>query len=427
MKKLKIGPVRIGLAGLGNVGRGVYEILRKDAEILQKRSGVQFEIVAVSARSKKDFVDPKIKFYSNPIDLANDSEIDVVVEVMGGIDVAKNLIEASLKNRKNVVTANKALLAQYGFEISQIAEQNNLSVGFEAAVAGAIPIIKIFKEGLVANEIEEFYAILNGTCNFILTKMQRENLYFSIALKQAQELGYAEVDPTFDIDGTDTAHKLTILSSIASGSKPAFSQISIEGIDKIGIDDIKLALGLGYKIKLLAVYKKTPKGVQQAVYPAIIPLTEKIANVDDSFNAILTKASNANWNFSVGRGAGSLPTASAIVADLVDISFNQTSNMFGVKNNDLVEASISSISDRVGGYFLSLVVDKNLAQNGDLAKTIFGEKIVVVQANFIDAGEEILCGFLTGEQREGDIIAALKMVDQRLVKAIKFLRVESAF
>ena len=290
MKKLKRG-----LAGLGIVGKSVYDILLKDQEIINARSANKLELVAVSARSKKDFIDEsKVRFVANSLDLASDPEIDIIVEVIGGDGIASEILETAIKNGKKVVTANKALLAVKGLKLAALAEENGGYIGFEASVAGAIPIVKTFKEGLAANEIKEFYAILNGTCNYILTKMKNENIDFSVALKQAQDLGYAESDPTFDIEGVDTAHKLTLLAAIASGCKPDFNDIYIEGITKVNVDDIRLADELGYKIKLLAVYKNA--GAFQAVYPALVSVAQKISQVDDSFNAILTRASNAGEN-----------------------------------------------------------------------------------------------------------------------------------
>jgi homoserine dehydrogenase len=419
MKKLKIG-----IAGLGTVGKGVYEILRKDAEILAQKSQTIFEVVAVSSRSKKDFVDSKIKFYPNAMDLASDPEIDVVVEVIGGGDLAKNLMIAALKNGKEFVTANKALLAEHGFELAELAEASKTHVGFEAAVAGATPIIKAFKEGLAANEITEFYAILNGTCNFILSKMKDENLDFAPVLKEAQDLGFAELDPTFDIKGIDTAHKLALLAAIASGTKPAFNQLTIEGIDEISIHDIKLADELGYKIKLLAIYKNLGESCQQTVYPALVKNSEKIAQVDSSFNAILTNASNAGLSLTIGRGAGGFPTGSAVVSDLLDIATGRSTYMFGKKAADLAEAKILPIANRVGKYFLRLTVDKKLAQETNFSEAVFGSKIKVESAAFFDAEEEIICGFLTDVQKERNVVEALKALDSNLVKAAKFLRVE---
>lgn len=411
MKKL-----RIGLAGLGVVGRGVYEIIQKDSKLLTLRTQVELEIVAISARTKKDFIDPKIKFYANILDLANDSEIDVIVEVIGGDGVAKDLIETAIKNGKKIVTANKALLAENGFELAKLVEKYQSHIGFEASVAGSTPAIKTAKENLAGNQITEIHAILNGTSNFILTKMKEENLDFSIALKQAQDLGYAEADPSSDIKGLDSAHKITLLAAIAFGTKPNFAETYVEGIDEISIDDIKLADEFGYKIKLLATAKKG----QQAVYPALIKKSEQVAQVDGAFNAILFNSSNAGQSLIVGLGAGSVPTASAIVADLVDVARGNQTFLFGVKSDDLGEVNISDISQRVGKYFLRLFINKNSSE-----EKIFDGKIKIEQAAFFERGDEILCGFLTGEQKESELSEALKDLDPALVKSAKFLRVEA--
>ena len=419
MKKIKVG-----LAGLGTVGQGVYDILKKDAKILEARSQTTFEITAVASRTNKSFVDPKIKFYPNILDLANDDEVDVVIEVMGGVGIAKELMEASIKNGKKFITANKALLAEHGAEVAKLAQKHNGHIGFEASTAGANPVIKTFKESFTAGEITEFYAILNGTCNFILTKMGNEGSDFAETLKEAQKLGYAEADPTLDIKGIDTAHKLTILSAISSSTNPAFKQLHIEGVDEVAIDDVKLAAELGYKIKLLAIYKKLGDELQQTVYPTLIKKSEKIAQVDGPFNAVLVNTTNASWNLSVGRGAGGLTTGSAVVADLIDIACNRSSPLFGVEASQLTEAKVINISKRVGKYFLKLTVNKEAAQKTDLAQAIFGSKILVENAAFIDAGEEIICGFLTNAQKESDITNILKNLDSNLVKTAKFLRVE---
>jgi homoserine dehydrogenase len=419
MKKLKIG-----LAGLGTVGQGVYEILKKDAKILELKSQTTFEIVAVSARSNKDFVDSKIKFYSNAIDLANDSEVDVVIEVIGGTALAKELVETAIKNGKKVITANKALLAEFGSEISALVEKYNGHIGFEASTAGANPVIKIFKESFTSSEITEFYAILNGTCNFILTKMGNEGSNYLETLAEAQKLGYAEADPTLDIKGIDTAHKLAILSAISSSSKPAFKKLHIEGVDEVSIEDVKLADELGYKIKLLGIYKKLGDECQQTIYPALVKKCDKIAQVDGPFNAVLVNTSNASWNLSIGRGAGGLTTGSAVVADLIDIACGRSSYLFGVENSKLGEVNVINISQRVGKYFLKLVIDKNSAQKTNIAEVIFGNKILVEQAAFIDANEEIICGFLINSQVEKDVTEVLKNLDSGLVKSSKFLRVE---
>jgi homoserine dehydrogenase len=416
--------IRIGIAGLGTVGKGVYDILQKDAALITSRTNAIIEVVAVANRSKKDFVDSKIKFYSNVLDLAKDENVDVVVEVMGGIDLPKSLFEAAIKNGKKFVTANKALLAEHGCEIAKLAEENNSHVGFESSTAGANPVIKNFRESFAASEITEFYAILNGTCNFILTKMFNDGSPYEETLKEAQILGYAEADPTLDIKGIDTAHKLMILSTIASATKPDFSKLHIEGVDKISIQDVKLANDLGYKIKLLAVFKKINGQIQRGVYPALVKESEKIAQVDGPFNAVLANTSNASWNLAVGRGAGGLTTGSAVVADIIDIACERSVPLFGVKYSQLSEAKLIDLSHRHGKYFLCLTINKKLAQEGNLAESVFGSENMVESAAFIDAEDEVFCGFLTNAQTEKDIVEIIKNLDANLVKAAKFLRVE---
>jgi homoserine dehydrogenase len=424
MKKIKVG-----IAGLGTVGRGVYEILQNQKDLLSLRTNCEFEVVAVASRSKKDFVDAKIKFYHNILDLAEDENVDVVVELMGGYDVAKELIHNSLKNNKKVVTANKALLAEHGEEILTWVEKYRGSIGFEASVAGANPIIKAFKEGFVANEISEIYAILNGTCNFILTKMKNEKQDYKIALQEAQELGYAEADPRFDVEGNDTAHKIVLLSAIARSSKPNYLQTYIEGINKISIDDINLADELGYKIKLLAVYKNLGDEVQQSVYPALIKNSEKIAQIDGSYNAVLSKGSNFEYNLMIGRGAGGKPTGSAVVADIVDIALNRNNNfLFNAENYRLQATNIINIQKRFGQYLIVFNFDKNNLSKGNVVEQIFANRINPQQIIFKQQNEDnkdiFLGAILTENHVEKDIVDAIALVDKSLIDSIKFIRVE---
>lgn len=424
MKKIKVG-----IAGLGTVGRGVYEILQNQKDLLTLRTNCEFEVVAVASRSKKDFVDAKIKFYNNILDLAEDGNVDVVVELMGGYDVAKDLIHNSLRNNKKVVTANKALLAEHGKEILTWVEKYRGSIGFEASVAGANPIVKAFKEGFVANEISEIYGILNGTCNFILTKMKNEKQDYKIALQEAQELGYAEADPRFDVEGNDTAHKIVLLSAIARSSLPNYLQTYIEGINKISIDDINLADELGYKIKLLAVYKNLGDEVQQSVYPALIKNSEKIAQIDGSYNAVLSKGSNFEYNLMVGRGAGGKPTGSAVVADIVDIALNRTNSfLFNAENYNLQASNIINIQKRFGQYFIVFNFDKNNLSKGNVVEQIFANRINPKQVIFKQQNESnkdiFLGAILTENHVEKDIIDAIALVDKSLIDNIKFIRVE---
>jgi len=417
--------INVAIAGLGNVGKGVYKILTQDLEILESRTNTKFEIVAVSARSKKDFVSSKIKFYEDATQIADDENVDVVIEAIGGDTLAKDLIEKSLKNGKKVVSANKALIAGHGFELAKLAEENNGSLKFEAAVAGSLPIIKILREGLVANEFSNFYAILNGTCNFILSKMAHEGLDFAPVLKEAQELGFAEADPTFDVGGIDTAHKLAIMAAIVSKTKPSFDKLYIEGIDKIEISDLDLAKEFGYEIKLLGVYKDLGNNKsQRAIYPALVKKDEKIAKVDLSFNAVVADTSNAGKCMFIGSGAGSLPTASAIVADLADIATNRDSYVFNSKTSNLKEADIIDIKDRVGRYFLKVVVDKELAKTKNLATDLFAGKINIDQLVMKSQDQNIICGFLTKAKSESEVIEILNNLNKDLVKSSKFIRIE---
>jgi homoserine dehydrogenase len=424
MKK-SLKKLRIGIAGLGTVGRGVYEIINKDQKLLQDKTGVEIEVVAVSARNNKDFIDKKIKFYKNPLDLADDENVDVVVELIGGVDVAKELILKALKNSKKVVTANKALIAIAGAEIAKVQEQYHSTVLFEASVAGANPIIKVFREGFSANEIKEVYAILNGTCNFILTKMTNEKQDYFATLKQAQELGYAEADPTFDVEGIDSAHKITILSSLASASLPNFNMF-IEGISKLSDLDIVIADELGYKIKLLAIYKNFGDSIEQTVYPALIAKNEKIAQIDGSYNCVLTLGSNCEYNMMIGRGAGGLTTGSAVVADIVDIACNRQNDLlFNSKLADLKTVKIKDIKTRIGKYFIKFNFTKNhLGEKKFVEKNfkkIFNiEKIIYKKIN----DEQFVCGLITDNIKEQDLLDSLADIDSSIINQLSFLRVE---
>ncbi|MBL6665020.1 MAG: homoserine dehydrogenase [Rickettsiales bacterium] len=416
--------IKVAIAGLGNVGKGTYEILKKDANRLNATTSTNFEVTAVCARSKKDFIDSNITFYENALDLANDNNVDVVIEVIGGCTIAKELVEKSLQNGKKVITANKALMAEHGFELAKLAESLNTSIKFESAVAGSLPIIKNFKEGLIANEIEEFYGILNGTCNFILSKMANEGLDFAPVLKEAQKLGFAEADPTFDVKGIDAAHKLALLAAIASATKPAFKDMYVEGVDKISSRDIKLARELGYEIKLLGIYKKLENSTQQSVYPSLVKQGSKISQINLSFNTILAKTSNAGINMSIGLGAGSLPTASAVVADLCDIATSRDSKIFNVSCDNLGESKVEKISNRVGKYFINLEIDKEKIQKEDLSQKLFTNKIAIEKCYYENNDNLINGGFITSPIKETNLEDILNNLDTSLVKSSKFLRVE---
>lgn len=397
MKKLNIA-----LVGLGTVGKGVYEILVNQNDIISKKCANKLQLTKVAARSKKDFIDEsKVQYEENILNLASDEEIDIIIEVAGGDSgIILELWQKALKNGKKIVTANKAMFAAKGYEMTKLAEENGGYIAYEAAIAGAIPIVKLFREGFSGNEIKAFYGILNGTANYILTKMKDEGLGFETALKQAQEIGYAEADPTFDVEGIDAAHKLSILSAIASSTKPNFDAQYIEGISKITSQDIKLAEEFGCKIKLLAIYKNKSNEVQQTVYPALIEENEKIATVDDSFNAIFSQNSNAGDNLIVGRGAGSSQTASAIVADVIDLANDRHSFEFGVSCSDLTDSKIEKISQRTGKYFIRINLGSENKGENEIIKEFFKE-IPIEKSYFCknEKGEEI-CAFITKDLQE---------------------------
>lgn len=394
--------IKIAIAGLGTIGGGVYKILVNQIEQINKRCKAPLKLVAVSNLEKPDFYqDSDAKFYNNCLDLVNDKEIDIIIELIGGSDgISYKLAKATLEAKKHYITANKALIAKHGNELSDIATKNNVYLNFEAAVAGGIPAIKNLREGLPANKIEKIVAILNGTCNFILTKMEKENLPFDQVLKEAQELGYAEADPTFDIEGIDTAHKLVILCAIAQNNKIDFDNINIEGITKITIDDINFAKEFGYKIKLVGIFEDLNNGqIMQNTYPALVPSDCHIGPIDDSYNAVLVKGNNSDWNLSVGRGAGEFPTASAVVADAIDIANDRYVYPLGAKNSDLGTSNIANLNDRVGKYYLRFNADND----PDFIKKQFKEDIIENFTAKEDAGK-ITYGIFTKSIAEKEIL-----------------------
>jgi len=417
--------LRVGIAGLGTVGKGVYEILQKDHDIIKKRTNVDIVVSAVGAKSRKDFVDKKIKFYDDVLKIADDPEVDVVVEVMGGRTTAKELIFKAMANGKKVVTANKALIAHEGEEIAKFVDKHKATLLYEASVAGANPIIKAFREGFCANEISEIYGILNGTCNFILTKMLNEGKGYSETLQEAQDLGYAEADPTFDVEGIDTGHKIAILTALASSSYPIFEPKKIIGISKISIDDVLLAEELGYKIKLLAIYKKIDNNIQQSVYPALINKSEKIAQVDGSYNAILTLGSNFEWNMMIGRGAGGLTTGSAVVADIIDIACQRFDKpIFNVELSKLTHLKTIDLAQRYGKYFLKFKISNNQSHQKNFIKENFGEKIKVEKIIYKKIDQEhTLVAFVCEQILEKEFCDIIASVNQT-VSDLCFVRVE---
>lgn len=353
-------PLKLGVAGLGTVGGGVLRVLAARGGTLARRLGRPIEIVAVSAKTKRKKREPDIsgfRFVADPVALATDPEIDVFVELIGGEEgVAKAAVEAALKAGKHVVTANKALLAHHGPALAALAEKNSVALNFEGAVAGGIPVVKVMRESLQGNDIARIYGILNGTCNYILTLMLKEGRSFADVLKDAQKQGYAEADPTFDIGGFDTAHKLALLTSLAFGTRTSFESIYIEGIQTITPADIEAADDLGYRIKLLGVGLRTESGIEQRVHPTMLPKDTAIANVDGVSNCVGIDGTFVGNIMLIGPGAGSGPTASSVVSDLIDIARGHILPPFVTRAKDLKAYKKAQMRGHEGGYYIRLSV-----------------------------------------------------------------------
>jgi homoserine dehydrogenase len=358
-----VAPLKVGLAGLGTVGAAVIRLIRDNQASLSARVGRPVEVVAVAARARnKDRgIDlSSMRWFDDPVTLARDPGIDVFVELMGGDgDPAKAAIEAALEAGKAVVTANKALLAKHGVALASLAERKQAALNFEAAVGGGIPVIKALREGLAGNTITRVYGILNGTCNYILTRMEQEGLSFEACLKDAQRLGYAEADPTFDIEGFDTAQKLAILASIAFGTRVDSEAVYVEGISSITSADLDAAEELGYRIKLLGVAVKTDGGIEQRVHPTMVPKESAIAQVMGVTNAVTIDAEGFPPITLVGPGAGGAATASAVVADIGDIARGTRTAPFGRPGAQLAVVGKAPMQTHEGGYYIRLLaVDK---------------------------------------------------------------------
>jgi homoserine dehydrogenase len=322
MAVVKLAPVRVGLLGIGTVGAGTFAVLTRNQQEITRRAGRGIEIAAVSRRDvarARELVGPHVQVTDDALAIVRDPSIEVVVELIGGCGIARQLVLEAIAHGKHVVTANKALLAVHGNELFAAAREQGVTVAFEAAVAGGIPIIKALREGLTANRIEWIAGIINGTTNFILSEMRDKGLPFGTVLAEAQRLGYAEADPTFDIEGVDAAHKVTIMSAIAFGIPVQFERAHIEGISSLQAEDIRYAEQLGYRIKLLGITRRREHGIELRVHPTLIPSKRLIANVEGAMNAVWVKGDAVGHTMYYGKGAGAEPTASAVVADLVDV------------------------------------------------------------------------------------------------------------
>jgi homoserine dehydrogenase len=424
--------LRIGIAGLGTVGSGVLRVLDRHRGLLADRAGRAIEVTAISARNRgkqRDVDLSAFEWRDDPVALADDPTVDVVVELIGGDEgPARMLVEKALANGKSVVTANKALLARHGVALARLAEGNGVSLAYEASVCGGIPIVKGLREGLAANRISELHGILNGTCNYILCQMRDTGRGFDEVLAEAQALGYAETDPSFDIDGIDTAHKLAILTALAFGTEVDLDSVHIEGIRHIGALDINYADELGYAIKLLGVARRADDGIEQRVHPCMVPKHAAIAAADGVYNAIVAQGDFVDRVNFVGRGAGGGPTASAVVADLIDIARGICVPTFGVPVGKLVKAAPRPIENRVGAYYLRLMVIDRPGVIADVAAVLRDHQVSLesVLQRLRAPGDNVpvvLTTHETSEARMNAVVAQIRALEA-VVEPPRVIRIE---
>ena len=374
-----VAPLKAGLAGLGTVGSAVVRQIAQQRDLIEARCGRGIEVVAATARTpdkKRDLDQTQIRWISDPATLAADGDIDVFVELIGGDgDPAKRAVETALAAGKSVVTANKALLARHGVALAALAEQHGVALNFEAAVGGTIPIVKTLREGLSGNSFARVYGILNGTCNYILTRMEQKKLSFAECLKDAQRLGYAEADPTFDVDGFDTAQKLAIVASLAFGTRVNPDAVYVEGISSITPEDLDAADALGYRVKLLGVAVRTEQGIEQRVHPTMVPKDTAIAQVMGVTNAVSLDADGIAPITLVGPGAGGAATAASVVADLCDIARGVRAAAFGRPVNLLAECRRIPMQRHEGGYYIRLLALDRPGTFATIAKHLADEQI----------------------------------------------------
>ena len=381
---------KVALAGLGTVGGGVVKLLREQSDLLEKRTGRKIKLTAVSDLNQQKLLElgllGEADYYKDALEMVRKADADLVVELIGGANgIAYQVCLESLKQGRAFVTANKAMIAHHGNELAKLTEEKGLFFGYEAAVAGGIPIIKSLREGFVGNQVSEVYGILNGTCNYILTVMRETGKPFDEVLSDAQKLGYAEADPSFDIDGIDTAHKTCILGALAFGMPINLDALNIEGIRHISALDIAFAEELGFRIKLLGVGRRSEQGVSLNVYPCMIPQTSEIAHVDGVFNAVITEGDFVGHSMLVGRGAGERPTASAVVSDIADAATGRKLPLLTVKNDEIKALPIVPLSEREGEYYLRLEVRDEPGVIAQIAKILGDEQVSI--ASMIQRGQ----------------------------------------
>ena len=436
-------PIQVGLLGIGTVGSGTFNVLTRNAQEIQRRAGRGIEITMVAdldvARAQAvvgegvQVVDDARKVIANP-------EIDIVIELIGGYGIAKALVLEAIAAGKHVVTANKALLAVHGTEIFAAAHAKGVMVAFEAAVAGGIPIIKALREGLTANQIQWVAGIINGTTNFILSEMRDKGLDFEVVLKEAQRLGYAEADPTFDIEGVDAAHKATLMGALAFGIPVQFDKAYVEGITKLGAADIKYAEQLGYRIKLLGITKRTAKGIELRVHPSLVPTQRLIANVEGAMNAVMVQGDAVGTTLYYGKGAGSEPTASAVVADLVDITRLHTADPqnrvphLAFQPDALTNLPVLPMDEVVTSYYLRLRVSDETGVLAKLTGLLAGadisiDAILQREADQVSGANQTDVIILTHDTREGTmngVLAQMQALPTVLAPIVRIRKEELA-
>lgn len=430
-------PVNIGILGLGTVGSGTARVLQDNAVEISRRLGREVNISAVcdSSEEKARTICPAAAFVKDPFELVQRADVDVVVELFGGTGAAKDAVLKAIENGKHIVTANKKLLAEYGNEIFSLAEQKNVMVQFEAAVAGGIPIIKALREGLAANHIQSIAGIINGTSNFILTEMREKGSAFAEVLKKAQELGYAEADPTFDIEGHDAGHKITIMSALAFGTPVNFNACYLEGISKLDSRDIKYAEELGYRVKLLGITRKTAKGVELRVHPTLIPECRLLANVNGVMNAVRVDADMVGETLYYGAGAGALPTASAVVADIIDICRLITADpgnrvpYLAFQPSQVKAQPMLPMDEITSSYYLRVQAKDQPGVLGQIANLLAKENVSIealIQKGVLDGSlaEIVILTHSTVEKHIKTAIAAIEALDV-VYAPVVMIRMES--
>ncbi len=409
-------PLKIAVAGLGTVGAGLLKLLAANGPLLAKRGGRELVVTAVSARDRnrdRGVSLDSIAWFGDPAEMAAKADAEVVVELIGGSDgVAKRTIEAAIGAGRHVVTANKALLAVHGTSLAHAAEAKGLSLAYEAAVAGGIPVIKALREGVAANRVTRVYGILNGTCNYILTVMRESGRAFGDVLDEAQRLGYAEADPSFDIDGVDAAHKLAILAGVAFGAEVNFDSIHVEGIRHIDALDMTFAGELGYRIKLFGIAQLTDHGLEQRVHPCMVPLDSPIAHVEDVFNAVVIEGDFVGSTVYEGRGAGAGPTASAVAADLLDLAAGRRVYTFGVPATQLAAFPVSPMERHRGAYYIRLMVTDRPGVIADVTAALRDEQVSL--ESMLQRGRQpnqmVPVVLTTHETEEAAMVRALKRI-----------------